>query len=163
VPGVNYKNASLFRGPKILIRKTGLGIYAAMDESSSLTNQTVYILTPSKGVSKEALYYYLGMINSRVVYYYYLKMFGENEWKSHPYLTKEVIFSLPVPAWSGDEQDRISAMFAKRLSTDYEKLLDEELENHVMAKYDLSKREQSMVKCQMNALPNLRSVSDMRM
>ena len=70
VNGINYKSSKLYYPPKILIRKTGLGIFACID--------------------------YLGVLNSRVIYYFYLKKYGENEWKSHPYLTKNIIFSLPI-------------------------------------------------------------------
>ena len=44
VPGINYKNLKMYTPPKLLIRKTGLGIYASIDYTGSMTSQTVYIL-----------------------------------------------------------------------------------------------------------------------
>ena len=44
IEGINYKNRELYNPPKLLIRKTGLGIYSAIDYSGSMTSQTVYIL-----------------------------------------------------------------------------------------------------------------------
>ncbi|MDE8156764.1 N-6 DNA methylase, partial [Erysipelothrix rhusiopathiae] len=88
VKGINYKNRNLYNPPKILIRKTGLGIYASIDYSGNMTSQTIYMLKIKHKFINHPLEYYLGLINSRVVYYFYLKTYGENEWKSHPYLTK---------------------------------------------------------------------------
>ena len=96
VAGVNYKDQDIYQSPKLLIRKTGLGIYACIDYAHTLTSQTVYILQYHDEQGSAPLEYYLALLNSRVIFYFYLKVYGENEWKSHPYLTKEIIFSLPL-------------------------------------------------------------------
>jgi hypothetical protein len=41
--GINYKSISLYHEPKILVRKTGVGITATIDYSKAFTNQVVYI------------------------------------------------------------------------------------------------------------------------
>ena len=74
IDGINYKNRDLYTPPKLLIRKTGLGIYGAIDYTGSMTSQTVYILKYADPNNATPLEYYLALLNSRVVYYYYLKV-----------------------------------------------------------------------------------------
>lgn len=73
VPGINYKNLKMYTPPKLLIRKTGLGIYASIDYTGSMTSQTVYILKLKDREDNTPLEYYLALLNSRVVYYFYLE------------------------------------------------------------------------------------------
>ena len=162
VEGINYKTAELYSPPKMLIRKTGLGIYATVDYSGNYTSQTVYILKYSQD-SKIPMEYYLALINSRVVYYYYLKVYGENEWKSHPYLTKKIIFALPIKSYKGDELDKIIIGLAKRLVEKYDREVDLQLERLIMKKYKLSRQEQQLIVNEINRLPNLSSINNMKM
>ena len=82
VDGINYKSAELYYPPKVLIRKTGLGIYACIDYESTYISQTIYSCNYIQKDNLVPLEYYLGVLNSRVMYYYCLKKYGENEWKS---------------------------------------------------------------------------------
>ena len=163
VEGINYKSSELYSPPKLLIRKTGLGIYAAVDYSSQLTNQTVYILKLRDTCHKVPLEYYLAIINSRVVYYYYLKRYGENEWKSHPYLTKKIIFSLPVAEYKDTALDKEIIRLARKLAKTYSYKTDIELELLVMKKYGLNDSERKIISDEMNSLPDLTAVNDMKM
>jgi len=96
--GINYKDKSSYEGPKIVVRKTGVGLLAALDYQDSFTNQVVYIFKP-----KSANGYFfplellLAILNSRAIYYYLVKTHGETEWRSHPYLTQTQILDLPLP------------------------------------------------------------------
>ena len=164
IKGINYKNDDLYNAPKLLVRKTGLGIYAAIDYSGVKTSQTVYILRYTNKSTTCPIEYYLALLNSRVVYFYYLKIYGENEWKSHPYLTKQIIFSLPIASYEGSEIDRKIIELAKTLSYSnaYDKAIDEELESLIMEKYGLTERDKKMIISEMNALPNLSSINDMK-
>lgn len=96
--GINYKDKSLYSDEKIVIRKTGVGISATIDYSGATTTQVVYILKRKpravRSISIEAL---LGILNSRAMYYYLVKVYGETEWRSHPYLTQSQILELPIP------------------------------------------------------------------
>ncbi len=96
VKGINYKPETTYRSPKILVRKTGVGITAILDYNEVYTNQVVYIL---KNIHEKEnnLEFFIGLINSRAYYFYLVKSFGELEWKSHPYLTQTQILSLPLP------------------------------------------------------------------
>ena len=162
IDGINYKMPDLYSPPKMLIRKTGLGIYATVDYSGNYTSQTVYILR--RGNDNDIpLEYYLALINSRVVYYYYLKVYGENEWKSHPYLTKQIIFALPIKAYKGDEVDKTITELAKSLVRKYDRETDLQLEKLVMKKYKLNKKEQQLIINEMNRLPDLSAINNMKM
>ena len=161
VSGIDYKSPDLFNAPKLLVRKTGLGIYAAIDLSNALTSQTVYILKPKSKLSMEALYFYLAFVNSRIIYYYYQKMYGATEWKSHPYLTKKIIFSLPVPLYKNVQSDNEIANLSMILSQKYERNLDLKLEYLIATRYDLKNAQLETIKSQMEKLPPLSSILNM--
>lgn len=162
IPGINYKNKDLYVLPKILIRKTGLGIYACVDYSGGLTTQTVYIIRYKEDKGAPPLEYYLALLNSRVVYYYYLKVYGENEWKSHPYLTKKIIFSLPLKKYIGDDLDTNITALAKELSVNYTYQADIELERLIMKRYELTDEECRVIAEEMERLPNLSAINGMK-
>ena len=162
IPGINYKNRAMYNPPKLLVRKTGLGIYASIDYTGSMTSQTVYILKFKNSQHKAPLEYYLALLNSRVVYYFYLKVYGENEWKSHPYFTKQIIYSLPIREYEDSELDKQIIKVASELAHKYEYVKDVQLEKLVMKKYGLSEIESNMVYGEMNRLPDLSAINNMK-
>lgn len=97
--GINYKSKDIFKSRKLLIRKTGVGLKAAIDESGAFTNQVVfhYAIDPERPVSPFLLDYVLGVFCSRVLFAFHLKRLGEMEWRSHAYITQEIIATLPIP------------------------------------------------------------------
>ena len=96
--GINYKNLEIYNGDKILVRKTGVGITASLDYDNSITNQVVYILKIKPIYSsKISLEFVLAVLNSRLMTYFLIKKHGENEWRSHPYLTQTMLVNLPFP------------------------------------------------------------------
>ena len=97
VPGIKYKPMEHFARKKLLIRKTGVGLRAAIDESGAATTQSVfYVVTKSRG-DGWLLDYLQGIINSRPMLAWYLQWSGENQWRSHPYLTLSGLKGLPIP------------------------------------------------------------------
>lgn len=163
IEGIKYKNRSLYNPPKLLIRKTGLGIYGAIDYTGSMTTQTVYILKYLDANNNTPLEYYLALINSRVVYYYYLKVYGENEWKSHPYLTKQILFTLPIREYTGSKTDLDIIDIARKLMQHYDHNLDIKLEELIMEKYGIDSEEREIIITEMNELPDLNAVNNMKM
>lgn len=98
VPGINYKEPLHKRQPRILIRKTGLGLKATIDTSNSYTNQVVFsFYAKGPDVPEYFIFYVLGVLCSRVTLAYFLRNHGETEWKSHPYVTQKIIQSLKIP------------------------------------------------------------------
>ena len=112
--GINYKRMSIYDPPKILIRKTGVGLTASLDYTSALTNQVVYILR-KKNDSEPDLEFFIGLINSRAYYFFLVKSFGELEWKSHPYLIQSQILGLPLPDLSSERNKKIIAKIVSLL------------------------------------------------
>lgn len=139
-----------------------MGIYAAIDYSHEKTIQTVYILKYKKDNSVP-LEYYLALLNSRVVYYYYLKTYGENEWKSHPYITKNILFSLPIKKYENSALDLKIIQLATQISHKYDYSTDLQLERLIMQKYNLDDEDINIIRNEMNNLPNLSSVNSMKM
>ncbi|AKH95423.1 N-6 DNA methylase [Elizabethkingia anophelis] len=96
--GINYKNLEIYKGDKILVRKTGIGITASIDYENSITTQVVYILKLKRKFEKKiSLEFILAFLNSRVMTYYLIKKYGENEWRTHPYMTQTALMNLPLP------------------------------------------------------------------
>jgi SAM-dependent methyltransferase len=97
--GLNYKEPLIYNSPKILVRKTGVGISASIDYTNAYTNQVVYIFRHKvdNDVFAPPLEFFLGVLNSRAIYYFLTKKTGETEWRSHPYITQRQIMSLPLP------------------------------------------------------------------
>ena len=161
VPGIKYKMPKIYLGGKFLIRKTGLGINATIDPTSTMVSQTVHILR-MKVHDDDELYYYLGVVNSRLIYYYYLKKHGEIEWKSHPYLTKEIIFSLPLCRYEKSSLSEKISRLSRKLSMEYERQVDLELERLIEQLYHITPDEkQIMVKC-INTMPDLSAINNMK-
>ncbi|MBG6188187.1 Eco57I restriction-modification methylase domain-containing protein [Flavobacterium sp. CAN_S2] len=102
--GINYKNLSSYQKTKILVRKTGIGITASIDYEDSVTNQVVYILKLKKEFENVlTLEFVLSFLNSRAMTYYLIKKYGENEWRTHPYMTQNALMNLPFPILDFDD------------------------------------------------------------
>lgn len=98
--GINYKDISCYLGPKILVRKTGVGITAVLDYNEHIVTQVVYILKQSPDCPPDlSPEFFIAILNSRVTTYYIIKKFGSSNWCTHPYLSQEMVGSLPVPAY----------------------------------------------------------------
>jgi len=162
VTGINYKNPLLYIPPKILIRKTGLGIDACIDNESTYISQTIYSCQYLNLTNNDPLEYYLALLNSRVIYYYYIKEYGENEWKSHPYFTKDIIFSLPIKKYVDTKLSKQIVLLAKKLIINYDREIDLMLEKKVMELYELTERECAKIKEELNELPDLGAINDMK-
>lgn len=95
--GVAYKDPAVYRRAKLLVRKTGLGLNAAVDYSRAHTNQVVFHFVPRAGTPEWILHYVEGVLCSKVMLAFHLARTGETEWRSHPYVTPKVLTTLPVP------------------------------------------------------------------
>jgi hypothetical protein len=91
---VDYKSPALYQEEKILIRKTGTGINATYDDQGFYVIQVIYIFT--KKDPKINLKYLLGLLNSRLLAFYYYGKFGERTKKAFPHLRQDSILKLPI-------------------------------------------------------------------
>lgn len=100
VRGIQYKSESVYNRRRLLVRKTGIGIKAAIVDQPCMTNQVVfhYYEQSDKHVPEFYLSYCLGVLASRTLLAYHLRTNGESEWRSHPYITQKVIAGLPIPS-----------------------------------------------------------------
>lgn len=91
---VDYKSPELYKGEKIIVRKTGTGLRATLDNQDFYVIQVIYIFKPkTAGVNIRFL---LGLFNSRLMSFYYFTKFGEKEKKVFPHLRQGSIMQLPV-------------------------------------------------------------------
>ncbi len=160
--GINYKNISLYYEPKILVRKTGVGITATIDYSSALTNQVVYMFKPRAGQQTQIpIEFILAVMNSRAMYYYLLKQYGETEWRSHPYLTQSQIADLPLPEVEGEKakaaQKQIVSLLKPYLQKDkaIPKEVDASVEALIAAMFGLTKKDYGVLYKTLNSTQGL--------
>lgn len=166
VKGINYKHESLYLPPKILIRKTGVGITAALDYSRSLTNQVVFILKPKRS-EVPPLEFFIALINSRVYYFYLAKLFGEIEWRSHPYLTQSQILSLPVPSISSEQELKIIKEIVRRVGSilrkgEFRKSVDVYVESLIGKLFKLGVRDYEIILNSIDDSEQLIPVKDLK-
>ena len=170
VHGVNFKGDGIYRNPKIVVRKTGVGISAALDLSGAITNQVVYILRPRDSEMQPPLEVFLAILNSRAMYYYLVKTHGETEWRSHPYLTQTQILDFPIPIadWTHPEIEqgnaRIAALIngAARSQTKLSPRADAMIERHVAFLFGLEKSEYHMIYETLDSVEQLLPVRELK-
>lgn len=100
IPGWSYKDASLYRAPKILLRQAGVGICAVLDETRARCPQSVYIyrLRASEAAKGYRHEFVLASLLSRTMAYFVFKRFGEvDPAKAHAKLTHRRLADLPIP------------------------------------------------------------------
>jgi len=103
---VSWGKDYLYNGDKILIRKvsTGNNLLAMVYNGFLVTNQQIYIFKKKKIVKDLSLYYFLGILISRLIHYYYIKKFGDPYKKVLPHFTQKNIKSLPIPLIAKDHE-----------------------------------------------------------
>ena len=109
--GINYKSSVLYKGPKVLVRKTGVGITAGIDYNDSLTNQVVYIVKPKDSthslITAEVI---TAILCSRLITYVIIKRKESIGWTSNPYLSQKDVNSLPFPRLSLRKRQTVTAL-----------------------------------------------------
>jgi hypothetical protein len=173
--GINYKDPNIYKGPKILVRKTGVGLYCTIDHSDAYAPQAVFIFKLKQKLPEEfrqyRLEYFLGILNSRLMLYYYYKRFGELEWKSFPYMTQKTIQQLPIAAIdfrdlkSKELHDDISEKVADILQQNAGAVreLDDQIENLVMELYRMSPEQKVHVLNELTKVQKLRIIRETMM
>lgn len=170
IQGIKYKDPVVYRKPKILIRKTGLGINASIDYESNYLSQTIFYYSLIDNLQNKyySLEYFLGVLNSRVMFYYYLKKYGELEWKSHVYLTQSTIKSLPIPKLTINNPDKIiigeqiSQAVSEIVNKEYSLEVDIKIEYLVARLYGLTNKEVEWIIKEINGIQDLSAINIMK-
>jgi adenine-specific DNA-methyltransferase len=158
--GINYKDYGLYKGQKILVRKTGVGITASLDNEGAVTNQVVYILKlKDKWQKTLTLEFVLAVLNSRIMTYYLLKKYGEIEWKSHPYLTQGILIGLPFPTVRATKTfrvsvDKITSFVLSGMKSDKKELdrqTDAAIEKEVAKLFSVNESDYSLIFAQLES------------
>jgi adenine-specific DNA-methyltransferase len=113
---INYKDDSLYQSTKILIRKTGSGIIAVIDDEYRYVIQTIYIFK-RKSSSSLSERYILGCLNSKLMGFWYNYTFGEKDRKTFPHLTQGKVLALPILNVNNKKQNLIISQVDKILNT----------------------------------------------
>ncbi len=98
--GFPYKDASLYDAPKILVRKTGVGLMAAYDTTGARFPQTVFFYRLRPKYKKEGYreQFVLAALLSRTMAYYLFKRYGQvDPARGHAHVTHKRLEALPVP------------------------------------------------------------------
>jgi hypothetical protein len=104
--GFPYKSADMYKDPKILVRKTGVGLMAAFDTSGARFPQTVFFYR-LKQESRHAGYcneFVLAALLSRSMAYYLFKRYGQvDPARGHAHVTHKRLEALPIPRVDFDD------------------------------------------------------------
>lgn len=169
VPGINYKSGEIYSQERLLVRKTGVGLKATVTKRRAASNQVVFHYAPKKNEHSFLLYYVLGVFSSRVMFAYHLRKSGENEWRSHPYVTPKSLKELPIPLPSpGTQMWRQAEAIAGRVKAHLQNggknnKLDFEIEELIAGLYGLNCSDLRWVKeviCSAQDLEPMRALSD---
>ena len=135
---------SFFEGDKILIRQipSQKSLVASFVSQTFVVDQTAYI-AKAKGTKKIDLHFYLGILNSKVLYWYFKNI--NNEFDTlFPKIKVKEFNSLPVPVSSdksiSEKVKKIVALKEKDKNADTSKLEDE-VEKMIYALYKLTEEE----------------------
>ncbi len=111
ISGIDFEDESLYEPPKILLRKTGFGFNAFIDYSDARCLQVVFVFRLQDDCEdpfdQYDLEYFLGLLNSRIMLYYYTKERSEIEWQSYPYKTQGLVMGLPFPEVDFDDDEQV--------------------------------------------------------
>lgn len=148
VPGINYKAPGAFRPRKLLVRKTGVGLHAAIDETGAYTTQVVFHFCAREDIEVPpfVLDYLLGVLCSRTLLAFHLRRLGDSEWRSHPYVTQRVLQELPIPdvepgSWKWRQAHAIASEVVRLRNSDDARVRDEadlRVESLVAGMFELS-------------------------
>lgn len=166
VPGIEYKDKSLYSEKKMLVRKTGVGVSADIDYRGSYTTQVVYLFKlkedSPEALSLESL---LALLNSRAYYFYLTKITGENQWRSHPYLTQTQVLNLPLPSITENKDilEEITELVRPHLKEgELPDDVDAEVEALIAEIYGLTREDYEIIYNTINSSQNLMAINALK-
>jgi type I restriction-modification system DNA methylase subunit len=176
VPGVAYKPHELYEGAKLLIRQTGVGIYAALDRSDLRCTQSVYVYKVRDVRRDGEPEWYLAQLVSRAMLFCFFVMTNQIEWQSFPKLTHATLQQLPLRrpdlrSRSGRAtHDEIVELVRKRSEiaargsghvTSEALRVDQEIEKAVMDVYALTPDARARINSRLRPAQNIRVIREL--
>ncbi|MFW9872886.1 MAG: N-6 DNA methylase [Candidatus Thorarchaeota archaeon] len=146
--GVNYKEFDIYYN-RIIIRQLSQNNYicAAYDSNLSLTSQSFYNLKIGQSTIREFdSFFLLGIINSTLLSYYFIKSFGSYK-KLFPRILIENIKKFPIKIPESDQEKKIaskiienvkSLLYADRKNSEINVKIEKEIDDFVFALYKIS-------------------------
>jgi hypothetical protein len=97
--GISWGKDHLYHGDKIVFRKIKkLTVPVIMVHEGYLVgNEQVYFFTKKDNIKEFSIYFYLGLLASRLIHYYNLKELSDQDKRTLPHFTQSMIKSIPVP------------------------------------------------------------------
>ena len=96
---IMWKDHDLYTDEKLLWRKVSTGNLpqVMVYDGFLVTNQQIYIFKKNANVQHISIYFYLAILTSRLIHYYYLKEFGDPDKEVLPHFTQSKIKKFPIP------------------------------------------------------------------
>lgn len=171
--GINYKEQATYDGEKLLVRKTGLGIMATISKDWLYFPQVVYYWKKKpqlpRDLGRYSLEYFLAVISSRLLLWWFYHKTGVTEWKSFPYVTQELIQQFPIKKidWRSKEMaslhDEITelAKLALNANSPIASDLDWKIEDCVMRLYQITSEERIRIQEFFRSVHQMRIVREL--
>jgi DNA-directed RNA polymerase subunit RPC12/RpoP len=108
--GIKYKSEQMYKEKKIVLRKTSDSIAATVDYQGRHTIQVVYQFSLKEDYKKYPflLEYILGIITSKIMYFFYSKKHVYNNRKNFPHHIQSNILNLPIPSVKFEEKTSLN-------------------------------------------------------
>lgn len=105
--GIKYKTKEIYQEKKIVLRKTSDSIAATVDYQGRHTIQVVYQFSLKEDYKKYPFFleYILGIITSKIMYFFYSKKYVYQNRKNFPHHIQSNILNLPIPSLNFEKKD----------------------------------------------------------
>lgn len=155
IPGINYKDFNIYKD-RIIIRQLSQNnlICAAYDEKFSLTSQSFYNLRIYRSSIKEfSNLYLLAIINSKLLSYYFIKLFGSYK-RLFPRILTEKIKDFPVCIPSTLNEKKVASQVIHKVKAllalnedEYEKsqMIQKEIDESIFRLYKIPDKDQENI------------------
>lgn len=143
-----WEPTAQFANPKVLVRQIGKYPIAGIDECGYAVLNTAFMISGFQDISP---YYILGLLNSKVIMFYWLIKFSDNR-KQFPKIKGTYLEKIPI-ARNKDNEEKIEALVKDILLSDTSDLQMAEIDDLVIDTYGLSKEDKEVIEkyCRENA------------
>ena len=161
-PGINYKKREIYQD-RIVVRQLSQDhkICATYEEYLSFTSQSFYNLKILESSTPNFNHHYLlGILNSTLLSYYFIKSFGSYK-KLFPRILIEKLKELPIKIPEDNEQEILAKKISKKVQAILKKTkkdldeiphLQEEIDKLVFKLYNLNEDEKQYISAFMKNL-----------